>query len=89
MGSNVSMIDESTNEIIYEMPWFQRFFLSHEAVRTSREAVRREKPLVSLDLRVTFMQTPEVFLFLLLPDLSSPLRSCLAAQEKPLGPGYI
>ena len=31
-----------------------------EAVNKSREAARREKPLVTLDLNLTFMQTPAV-----------------------------
>ena len=31
---------------------------SREAAKTSCEAARREKPLVTLDLNLTFMQTP-------------------------------
>ena len=31
---------------------------SYETAKTSREAARREKPLVTLDLNLTFMQTP-------------------------------
>ena len=34
----------------------QRFFLSREAGKTSREAVRREKPLVTKDLNLTWDQ---------------------------------
>ena len=30
---------------------------SREAVKTNREAARREKPVVTLDLNLTFMQT--------------------------------
>ena len=33
---------------------------SREAVKTSREAARGEKPLVTLDLNLTFMQTSAV-----------------------------
>ena len=31
---------------------------SHEAVKTSPEEARREKPLVTLDLNLTFKQSP-------------------------------
>ena len=43
------------------LPLSQRFFLIRErAAETSREAARREKPLVTLVLNLTFMQTPAV-----------------------------
>ena len=42
-----------------DLPWSRRFFLSCErATKMSSEAARREKPLVTLDLNLTFMQTP-------------------------------
>ena len=49
-----------------EIPWSQRFFLNFPRVR-SREprsgecesrSGEKEKPLVTLDLNLTFMQTP-------------------------------
>ena len=47
---------------LLQLPWSQRFFLSreeiHEAVKTSPEEARREKPLVTLDLNLTFKQSP-------------------------------
>ena len=45
------------------LPWFQRFFLFFivlvGAARESRSG-EKEKPLVTLDLNLTFMQTPGV-----------------------------
>ena len=48
------------------VPWFQMFFLIFHCLRESRSgehesrSVEKEKPLVSLDLNLTFMQTPAV-----------------------------
>ena len=45
-----------------ELPWSQRFFLCRERVAKRRRQVakreEREKPLVTLDLNLTFTQTP-------------------------------
>ena len=43
------------------LPWSQRFSLTLPRMRELRESPRsgeKEKPLVTLDLNLTFMQTP-------------------------------
>ena len=43
------------------LPWTQKFYLIFHRMRElgeSREAVKKKKPLVTLDKNLTFMQTP-------------------------------
>ena len=58
-ASSVSAMLHSLNWVRLKVciPWSQRFCLSREGAKTSGEAARREKPLVILDLNLTFMHT--------------------------------
>ena len=71
------------------LPWSQRFFLifhrmrelrdelrdSREAANTSWRSGEKEKPLVTLDLNLTFMQTPAVKRVNLIIHIKGPMEA--------------
>ena len=54
-----STLENTDGEQRPQLPWSQRFFLIFPRVREPRSG-EKEKPLVTLDLNLTFMQMPAV-----------------------------